>query len=284
MTVSNTSTRIITVIIILLFQCAFGYGQTECCDLQDCSAFASTYAEKWRVATDSFPNLGDADDQTWHDVLNSKKITRPEIYIKFENTYNEVIEWCGEQDTTFRFTCFLSKLANNPDKRNWFSIMRKSLIGQEAMLSPEFKQGWSIQSELGSGGLNIGKSDERYSLTLKSMIAYTFHGKFKGERTNTAGRFRLLAGPELRYSGTHFYFGGVIRGEYRLMDIKTEFFSIGNVKLYGETEYIGSDFGIGGGLGLELEKFGFWLGGTVLTDDGDYILQSGLMYRFEIGK
>ncbi len=254
-----------------------GNAQGECCEVENCKSKATEYATLIKGDMSFLPDLGSANDFEYRRILDEAIKYQTAEFNRMFSSYNKILKWNDKEGDKFKYSCVLNQL-NDPKALKYLDILRKVYPKKSSELSPEFGKAWHLQSELGTGGINFGHDSERFVLSLKSLVSYTFTKKDE----DTGGRIRLLAGPVVQYSGSNIKIGPLIRSEFRLFDLKASYFSLGNIKLFMEGQYLANDFEVGGGLAIELYKFGYWIGSAINTDNGSVSAQTGFMFRFEL--
>lgn len=210
------------------------------------------------------------------------------IHKQFTSEIQSFTRWL-DRDEGERGFCFYGSLdAAHDNTKNWVRETT-SLLREIKPYSPEFCKGFRFHVEAGTGVKDLTASSESFIGSLTALVSYTFAPRDKNLDVDTLyhpqqcnGRFRVLAGLSESYTDHIGLTQGVLRSEIKLFDIKTEFFSVGNVKgiVQANVGLNRSYHSIGLGIGADSDIVGFnFIYGFGFSNIHS-VLQTSLVYHF----
>ena len=265
-------------------------AQTLCCDSTICFNEAAGYTQRFIEITSSpVFMLAPISEKEAKDSLDEIKKRDPEIYKRFEEETRSYARWFGD-NTRSQSLCFNSHLIGVHDNTMNWVMQTTSILNKTKEYSSEFCKGFRFQLEGGSGVKDIGRESESFIGTLSGLLTYTFAPYDPIAAADTIydtpmcdGNFRIGLGVSGSYVDRSYIAQGLLRMEYRLMDLRTDFFTVGNVKAILQGAYgINRDYhAISVGVGLDLEFIGFNLLFGLGDSDIHSLIQPSIVYHFK---
>ncbi|HEY9048606.1 MAG TPA: hypothetical protein VIN08_22020 [Ohtaekwangia sp.] len=257
------------------------YAQTACCDRAGCREEIDGYIVSLKQLLNDFETLPASIDDRKASLERYRRLHR-EGYTQIRTIIHKLQKASGSDRTLL--DCFSQRfidVAPDPDDENsasWYAYLTTVFLSND-FTSPEFAKGAGLHFDINQGVADVGKSTEAYSFAGRLLLSYTF-----GKRGRASGgRWRVMAGPSIYYQDTKAYLLANPRVEFRLKDIGNKLTSIGNLKLIADGN-IGDLYIVGGGVGLELYKFGAQLLYQRQSEVRSSQLLIGLFYRFQKSK
>jgi len=212
----------------------------------------------------------------------------PLLYNTFVNEIEAFTHWL-EVDEGERAYCFYSHVDPAYEQNKNWVMETTSALRKIKPYSPEFCKGFGFQLEAATGVKDLATDSESFIGSLTGFVSYTFAPRDKNvdvdalynpEQCN--GRFRIMLGISESYTDHIGLTQGIIRGEVKLFDIKTPFFSIGNVKGIAQANLgLNRNYhSVGVGIGAEFEIVGFNILYGIGLENIHSILQTSLVYMF----
>ena len=263
--------------------------QVRCCDDVICKSEAEGFVSRF-ISITSSPLFADPPviGKKFKGQLSAMKDEDPQVYKRFTKEIKAYTRWL-EPDEGNRSYCVSRQMLPTYEHNLDWVLETTSLLRDVKVYSPEFCKGFRLHIEAGTGVKDLATTTESFIGSLTGFISYTFAPKDKNLEVDTIyphqqcnGRFRMLLGLSESYVDHIGLTQGVVRGEIKLFDIKTAFFSIGNVKGITQAN-IGinrSYHSIGLGIGADFEIAGFNLIYGIGLDQVHSILQTSLVYHF----
>jgi hypothetical protein len=276
---------------LMLFPSANLLAQvTPCCDDIICENEARGYVNRFIDLT-SDPLFADPPlkkPKEFKAQLNRLEKQDPLLYERFVNEIEAFTHWL-EVDEGERAYCFYSHMDEaHEQNKNWV-METTSALRKIKPYSPEFCKGFGFQLEAATGVKDLATDSESFIGTLTGFVSYTFAPRDKNADIDTLyapeqcnGRFRIMLGLSESYTDHIGLTQGIVRGEVKLFDIKTEFFSIGNVKGIAQAN-LGLNrkyHSVGLGVGADFEIVGFNILYGIGIENVHSILQTSLVYLF----
>ncbi|WP_333820637.1 hypothetical protein [Ohtaekwangia sp.] len=265
---------------LVMFTCVATrmHAQEPCCNRADCKAAIDAYIISLKRLLNDFGTLPSGIDERKAALENYK--TQYRVGYAQLRAIILKIQKISAGDRTW-LDCFSQRFIEvdpsvaDEDCISWYAYLSTVLLPSE-FTSPEFAKGFGVHLDLSQGVADPGKSTEAYALAGRVLLSYTFckHGHASG------GRWRVMAGPSIYYQDTKAYLLANPRVEFRLKDIGNKLASIGNIKLIADGN-IGDVYIVGGGVGLELYKFGVQVLYQRQSEVRSAQLLTGLFYRFQ---
>ena len=289
----KNSRRPACILVLFVLFCLQSYPllcqQVKCCDDVVCKREAEGFANRFISLTSS--SLFDdppVNGKKLKGQLANIKDESPKVYFGFTREIKAYLRWL-KVDEGNRAYCVSKKMLPTYEHNLDWVEETTTLLRDVKVYSPEFCKGFRFHLEAGTGVKDLATSTESFLGSMTGLLSYTFAPKDKNMDVDTTyphqqcnGRFRLLVGFSESYVDHVGVTQGVVRGEVKLFDIKTAFFSIGNVKGITQANIgINRNYhSIGLGIGADFEIAGFNLIYGIGLDQIHSILQTSLVYHF----
>jgi hypothetical protein len=289
----SKSVRIIYIVLFILMlhpSTSLSAQTAPCCDDIICENEARGYVNRFMAIT-SDPLFADPPlkkPKEFKAQLNNLQRRNPALYKRFVDEIEAYTHWL-EVDEGERAYCFYSHVdAAYEQNKNWV-LETTSALRKIETYSPEFCGGFGFQIEAATGVKDLALDSESFIGSLTGFVSYTFAPRDKNVDIDTVyspeqcnGRFRMMLGLSQSYTDHIGLTQGVVRGEVKLFDIKTEFFSIGNVKGIAQANLgLNRNYhSIGLGVGAEFEIVGFNILYGIGLENVKSILQTSMVYLF----
>ena len=254
---------------ILFLMPAMLIAQTgkKCCDIISCKEKAGEFAVRVAGIVTYLGNC--SDDQEANDsTLSNFRSSHPELYEDLILLVKELQGYFfADQPKYSDPDCFSNALPtiNKSNVMRWVNHVRFHILKIKPVFpSTEFCGGWKKRFELSQGAAAfLNKTRMAYLGSFRGYLMYTIPGKEK-----CGGRLRLGAGPGFFLRSSNSYITLSSRLAVRLIDLKAEVFSLGNLNLFGgyNTNFDGFNYAEAG-LEAELGPFGFNLSANYNIDN-----------------
>jgi len=270
-------------VLLLLGFKPLGAQAQDCCDDPVCTAEAKENATALLAAYAFLPRSIPSPIDSAYFFLDRARRFDEANYNRLMSAVDDYRAWVkAAADSTKRRLCMRIQLENESAARGWLNVIEKLHYQKNKSLSPEFRRGWHLQTELGMGGLALGRSNEGFMANARGLFSYTFGHRKDQPLRATGGTWRLLAGPEFLYSRRDPELGLDLRVAHRLTDFGPDLASLGNLHLFGEGLFTLDRTWAGAGAQAELYHYGLNLGALVDIADGSVMVRMGFVYRFAL--
>lgn len=265
------------------------FSQQRCCEDVTCKSEAEGFVNRF-ISITSSPLFMDppAIGKKLKSQLAGMKDEDPQAYKRFTKEIKAYTRWLEPDEGNRSYCVSRQMLPTYEHNLNWV-LETTSFLRDVKVYSPEFCKGFRFHIEAGTGVKDLATETESFIGSLTGFISYTFAPKDKNLEVDTIyphqqcnGRFRMLLGLSESYVDHVGLTQGVIRAEVKLFDIKTAFFSIGNVKGIAQANLgLNRNYHSAGvGIGADFEIAGFNLIYGFGLDEVHSILQTSLAYHF----
>lgn len=282
-------TSIVLLIVLFYLPALPLFGQQRCCEDATCKSEAEGFVNRF-ISITSSPLFTDppAIGKKLKSQLAGMKDEDPQVYKRFTKEIKAYTRWLEPDEGNRSYCVSRQMLPTYEHNLNWV-LETTSFLRDVKVYSPEFCKGFRFHIEAGSGVKDLATETESFIGSLTGFISYTFAPKDKNLEVDTIyphqqcnGRFRMLLGLSESYVDHVGLTQGVVRAEVRLFDIKTAFFSIGNVKGIAQANLgLNRNYhSVGVGIGADFEIAGFNLIYGFGLDEVHSILQTSLAYHF----
>lgn len=258
------------------------YAQ-DCCTDPDCLEQARLHALSLSSSTAFLPKDRPERIDSAYYILDRTRSYDPDNYDHWVKTYAAYVEWCLAGSTNeLRPLCVFEILENDSKTRDWMAVQDALNYRKGRVVSPEFRRGMHLQTEIGIGGVDLGTPREGAWGSLRTLISFTWGHRSGIPLRATGGTWRLLAGPELFYTRSTVNVALDARIAHRIIDIGPDLASLANLHVFGEFLTTGKRNWIGPGVQGEAHRFG--LGLAILGDisQGGFMARLNLVYRLAL--
>ena len=253
----------------------------DCCTEAGCLEQARSHALSLAASSAFLPKDRPERIDSAYYILDRARSYDPVNYNRWVKTYAAYIEWClAGTASELRPLCVLGHLENDSKTRDWMAVQDALNYRKGRVVSPEFRRGLHLQTELGIGGVDLGTAREGAWGSVRTLISLTW-GHRKGIPLRaTGGTWRLLSGPELFYTRSTVDVALDTRLAHRITDVGPDLASLANLHVFGEFMTTGKRNWLGPGVQGEAHRIG--LGLAILGDisQGGFMARLNIVYRF----
>ena len=268
----------------------------QCCtdSTRICQQEAEGFASRFLEITSSplFKEEPNPDVEKLEGQLRAIKKKNASLHKQFTKEIRSYTKWL-KPDEGNRADCVYRSIEEEDEINKDWIRETTSMLRKFKDYSPEFCRGFRFHFEMGMGVKDLSADSESFMGSLGALASYTFAPTDKNvgvdptyDRPHCNGHFRISAGLSEAYVDQRGLTQGLLRMEYKLFDLKTDFFSLGNVKAITQGSFgLNRNFNvIGLGVGAETEIIGVNLIYGIGLDEVKSTLQLSFVYNTKLIK